>query len=398
MQVASHFVGPRERPALVTLIQLPPLPCVGDTSVKCSMQSRVYAVEVFGRGMIFADWAEAERWRERFQVRMAQTTTRRFPTVAEARRWLEEELRVPVVSSWHVAAGGAAAAGFDGGAMDEEEEEEELIIGPSADNEEAAPSRIPGTRSRLSRTPFEIAALEAEQAGSPSGRAASSYSTPGHRLALVTCPDAAPVTSVTVDLREGRLVASEAGAGPEASGGEPEMLAATTTEARPSLLGLRHDPLALETAELRLTRDSRFPDFGFELVLPGNVLYASAKNLRVRPTLQQVTSVRGRQAAMLFEALNSDLGSIAVALRVTSLDMSVCLKQRVATWRGRGGRDAKGKAVTDFGVLDSLESLVRERGLTVRVTDVQHAARMARQQVIGGAGSGAGSGSENTPA
>jgi hypothetical protein len=325
---------------------------------------RVYAVEVFGRGMVFADWAEAERWRERFQVPVAQTTVRRFPTVAEARRWLEQELGVPVVASWHVAAGGGgAAAGPPESAMDEE--------GEQVEGERAEVGAFQ-TRSRhvtrLSRTPFEIALAEQR----PDTQ--SAYSTPGHRIALAA---SAKPSSVTVDLRLGGV-----GSGPEA-----EVAAAatttTTTEARPTLLGMRHDPAALETAELRLSKDSRFPDFGFELVLPGNVLYASARNLSVRPALQQVASARGRQAAMLFEALNSDLGSVAVAVRVTSLDMSACLKQRVTAWRERGGKDAKGKPVADFGVLDSLERMVKERSLAVRVSDAQHAARMARLQVVG---------------
>jgi hypothetical protein len=293
-----------------------------------------YAVVAFGRGIILEDWAEVERWRERFQAKGAEA--RRFPSAAEARRWLEAEAGVPVVASWHVAAGSAAA---------------ESAAGPSSSSHAARAAAI----TRLSRTPFEMT---------------EAFSAPGRRLAFVGGADgeAAAVTSVVVPL---------------GAGSSSQEVSPTSNEARPTLLNLRHDPKALETAELRLSKDSRFPEFGFELVMPGNVLYAAAKNLVVRPALQQVGSVRGRQAAMLFEALNSDLGAVAVAVRVTSLDMSVCLKQRVAAWRERGGRDAKGKPVADFGVLDSLERLVRERRLAVRVSDAQHAARMARLAVVG---------------
>jgi len=142
-----------------------------------------------------------------------------------------------------------------------------------------------------------------------------------------------------------------------------------------------------EHAELRVPGGARdFPSFGFTLTLPGNVVYAEARNLILRSAMQGARSTRGKLAALFLEALNSDLGKIAVAVRVPTMDLYNTLRRHVPGWRARGGLNAKRKPVDDFELLDALEALIAQRGLALRVAeDAVARVEQAREAAGGGA-------------
>lgn len=142
-----------------------------------------------------------------------------------------------------------------------------------------------------------------------------------------------------------------------------------------------------EHAELRVPGGARdFPSFGFTLTLPGNVVYAEARNLILRSAMQGARSTRGKLAAIFLEALNSDLGKIAVAVRVPTMDLYNTLRRHVPGWRARGGLNAKRKPVDDFELLDALEALIAQRGLALRVAeDAVARVEQAREAAGGGA-------------
>jgi hypothetical protein len=147
---------------------------------------------------------------------------------------------------------------------------------------------------------------------------------------------------------------------------------------------------ALRSLELRVTDTHSFPGFGFMLTLPGNTIYAEAKNLTVGPSLRGATSARARLLATYIEALNTDLGSLAVALRVNTMSIYIALRRHLPAWRAQGGLNAKKKPVPDFALLDALGTLVESRSLQLRVSE-DAVARIDQTRRVRDAAAGSGS-------
>jgi hypothetical protein len=298
-----------------------------------------YALVLGDRGWVFRAWSELEAWRERFGLEPAEVQVRKFSAVDEAEAWLR-------------------ASGI--GSFDRWVVEDSRAQRPP---EEAAAA---GPHHRLSFTPSEIARRVADD--------------PALGLGIPGAREAGGGTG--------------AGGGPARNIGPGIGMSSTLPTGREALRRALGGADLPEHAELRVPGGVKeYPSFGFTLTLPGNVIYAEAKNLILRPALHGVRSPRGKMAAVFLEALNSDLGKLAVAVRVNTMLLYNALKRHVANWRANGGRDAKKKPIEDFELLDALETLIRERGLTLRVSeDAVGRVESARGAAAGAAGAASAAG------
>lgn len=302
-----------------------------------------YALVFGDRGWLFRAWSELEQWRERFGLEPADLQVRKFSSADEAEAWLRAS-GIGAFGSWRIEEGREAS-------------------GPGTEATPAAAAASPMVH-RISRTPAELARCVADDL-------ALGLGVPGAR-------------------EEGTAAAAAARGSETLPSGR---------EALRRALGGADLP---EHAELRVPGGVKdYPSFGFALTLPGNVIYAEAKNLVLRPAVHGVRSARGRLAAVFLEALNSDLGKLAVAVRINTMVLYNALRKHVPSWRANGGRDAKKKPVEDFELLDALEALIKSRGLALRVSeDAVGRVESARggREAAGGtqAGAAAGSGGAGT--
>jgi hypothetical protein len=281
-----------------------------------------YALVFGGRGWLFRAWSELEEWRGRFGLEPAELHVRKFSSVDEAEAWLRAS-GIGSFGSWRYEEGREAIGAESREAIGVQT----CPASPSARRPFVPPA---SPMHRISRTPAELARRVADDP-------ALGLGVPG--------------------AREEGGAAGRAGSETLPSG----------REALRRALGGADLP---EHAELRVPGGVKdYPSFGFALTLPGNVIYAEAKNLLLRPAVHGVRSARGRLAAVLLEALNSDLGKLAVAVRVNTMVLYNALRKHVPSWRANGGRDAKKKPVEDFELLDALEALIKSRGLALRVSE-----------------------------
>jgi len=299
-------------------------------------QGPCYVMVVGDRGMCFRSWSELESFRiEASGMEARETRVEKFWTVAEAQSWMAASgVREVPASTIHTSA---------------------RVQRKDEDGGEAE-----GVVTRLSLTPGEIAS-RIMQSGVPTDSIALAVAVPGSRE-LGTVAGA----STTVRSRVGR-------------------------DALLRALDVADRDRVLQTAEMRIPHGAKdWPSFGFQLTLPGNVIFAEASNLTITTaSLRAASTPRGRLLAIYIEALNTDLGSIAVALRVNTMSIYNGLKKHLELWRARGGKDSKKRPVPDYDLLVALDEIIRERGLAVRVSESAVAqTEWSRQgrEVMGAAG------------
>jgi len=269
----------------------------------------IYVLVMGRQGISFRSWAEMEAFRDAWTgLATGEVRVEKFWSEKEARCWLEEQGVVEAAASSVFGSSRSSVTG----------------VAPPAD---------PDITTRVALTPAEVAA---RAKGSDASLIELAVAVPGSRER-----NAAHV--------------------PATVGREALLLE----------LDVPDRERVMANAELRLVDGAKgWPSFGFQLTLPGNVIFAEASNLTVTsPALRTAVTPRGRLVALYIEALGTDLGGLAVALRVNTMSIYNALKQHLDKWRVRNGLDSKKKPVPDYDLLVALDAVIKERGLAVRVME-----------------------------
>lgn len=377
----------------------------------------VYGLVFEGKGVVLRSMAEVRRWVDRGGGKLGVDPYKRFKTLDAARAWLVGH-GVPIVLGWRIDTEREEVS------IMEREKEQSAAAGDAATPAKRVPSSsyeatcadllrmlgedggasgagvsqlrcsLPPPSScmrRISMTPLERAvnheAIErrqrAKQRRAGTGGEGGFVQTAGPRAAV----------SLVDDLRRGDMDEEHESDGEEGEAGGEGQRGRDPRRAP----GER----ALAYSEIEVMVD-RYPLFDFTLRLSDGELYTHIHNLTVRKEWLSLSGKRVQQTAALLEALNTDMGSVATVIRTTSLDMVNTLRRYVPRWRQSGGKDAKGKMVSHFGLLDALLQLVEARGMQVKFRDADGLMDKIRERdnaVVnpagtnraGGNGSGAGS-------
>jgi hypothetical protein len=353
----------------------------------------VYGLVFEGKGIVLRSMDEVRRWVENANSSLHLHPYKRFKSLDAARKWLLSQ-SVPILLGWRIdtereqvddgdteRSEGVSwkAAGEQGREQGRDQQEKKKKPGVDELGDLLAmlgESVRPGARDydgsmrRVSRTPLERAMRRTLPAGP------SSASPPAPSPFLVTAGPRAAVAIMDEATGQAGVIDPSANEFSNADRGDA-------------------GEQALNYSEMEVVVND-FPTFEFSLRLRSGQLYAHTRNLSVRKEWENVSGLRAQLAAAFLEALNTDLGSVANALRLTNLDLLTTLRKHMARWRQNSGKDAKGKPVPHFDLLDALLATIESRGLMLRFRDTTgilakqriRAEQQAKEAAAGGGGSG----------
>jgi hypothetical protein len=331
----------------------------------------VYVLVLGAQGMCFRSWAEAESFRDSMTgLRSGEVRVEKFGSMAEAESWMaSQQIAQATAAAFHTSV-------------------REHCPSPFGDRCAVWPLRGLGQSGGRHRPSGSF------RESSPCPFGASSFGT-GASASFQAAKTSSAAPSVVTRISLTPAETARARRAPAADGAAAVVRSNVGREALLRALDVPDRDRVLQNAELRVPDGAKaWPSFGFQMTLPGNVIFAEAHNLTVTsPSLRSASTPRGRLVAIYLEALNTDLGSVAVALRVNTMSIYNALRKHIAQWRERGGKDSKKQPVPDFELLAALDTVIRERGLALRVLETAVAQTEWSRGVRGAAGAGAGSGS-----
>lgn len=121
---------------------------------------------------------------------------------------------------------------------------------------------------------------------------------------------------------------------------------------------------ATTSMELRIEKRP-WPQFAITLFNSDRILYARTDTLACRREWRYLTNARARNCAILIDALNTELGMLATAIRLDNLDLFNSITRYVFNWRLNAGRNARNMEIPNFEILDELRTLIDSRTLNV---------------------------------
>jgi hypothetical protein len=130
--------------------------------------------------------------------------------------------------------------------------------------------------------------------------------------------------------------------------------------------GVEAEEAAAATTSMELRIEKRpWPHFAITLFNSKRILYARTDTLACRREWRYLTNSRARNCAILIDALNTELGMLATAIRLDNLDLFNSITRYVFNWRLNAGRNARNMEIPNFDILDELRTLIDSRTLNV---------------------------------